>query len=55
MESQVWIDGLVQETRNSIANALELPLSGTNPSKCTLNSAFIDAFISSVSLWQDFI
>ena len=28
------IDGLVQERRNSIANALELRLSGTNPSRC---------------------
>ena len=27
------IDGLVQERRNSIANALELRLSCTNPSK----------------------
>ena len=30
------IDGLVQERRNSIANALELRLSCTNPSKCSL-------------------
>ena len=28
------IDGLVQERCNSIANALELPLSCTNPSYC---------------------
>ena len=28
------IDGLVQERRNSIANAPELRLSCTNPSKC---------------------
>ena len=28
------IDGLVQERRNSIANALELCLSCTNPSRC---------------------
>ena len=28
------IDGLVQERRNSIANALELRLSCINPSKC---------------------
>ena len=28
----VYIDGLVQERRNSIANALELHLSCTNPS-----------------------
>ena len=27
------LDGLVQERRNSISNALELPLSCTNPSK----------------------
>ena len=26
------LDGFVQERRNSIANALELRLSGTNPS-----------------------
>ena len=31
-----WIDGLVQERQNSIANALELRLSCTNPSKYTL-------------------
>ena len=29
------IEGLVQERRNSIANALELRLSSTNPSRCT--------------------
>ena len=29
-----YIDGLVQERRNSIANALELCLSCTNPSIC---------------------
>ena len=29
----VYIDGLVQERRNSIANALELRFSCTNPSK----------------------
>ena len=29
---QAYIDGLVQERRNSIANALELHLSCTNPS-----------------------
>ena len=27
----LYFDGLVQERRNSIANALELRLSGTNP------------------------
>ena len=31
----IQIDGLVQERRNSIANALELYLSCTNPSKCS--------------------
>ena len=41
------INGLVQERRNSIANALELRLSCTNPSRCTqhnqnnLNEAYI--------------
>ena len=30
----VHIDGLVQERRNSIANALELRLSCTDPSIC---------------------
>ena len=30
----IYIDGLVQERRNSIANALELRLSCTNPSIC---------------------
>ena len=33
----VHIDGLVQERRNSIANALELRLSCTNPSICYLH------------------
>ena len=32
MSSNVYIDGLEQERRNSIANALELRLSCTNPS-----------------------
>ena len=31
------IDGLVQERRNSIANALELRLSCINPSTCELH------------------
>ena len=30
--SKIYIDGLVQERRNSIANTLELRLSCTNPS-----------------------
>ena len=30
------MDGLVQERRNSIANAMELRLSCTNPSKCSM-------------------
>ena len=32
--SQTHVDGLVQERRNSIAKALELRLSCTNPSIC---------------------
>ena len=32
------VDGLVQERRNSIANAQELRLSCTNPSKCDASS-----------------
>ena len=31
---QEYTDGLVQERRNSIANALELCLSSTKPSTC---------------------
>ena len=34
-DSTAYIDELVQEWRNSIANALELRLSCTNPSKCS--------------------
>ena len=34
MAPRIHIDGLVQERRNSIANALELRLSYTNPSIC---------------------
>ena len=37
------IDGLVQERRNSTANALELCLSCTNPSIC--NSTFGEKYI----------
>ena len=33
---QFCLDGLMQERHNSIANALELRLSGTNPSICGL-------------------
>ena len=33
-KSLEYIDGLVQERRNSIADALELRLSCTNPSRC---------------------
>ena len=32
----LYIDGLMEEIRNAIANALELHLSCTNPSVCTL-------------------
>ena len=32
--TNTYIDGLVQERRNSIANALDLRLSCTNPSIC---------------------
>ena len=34
----VYVDGLVQERRNSIANALDLRLSYTNPSICSIHS-----------------
>ena len=34
-----YIDGLVQERRNSIANALELRLSCTNPLICVVDDA----------------
>ena len=36
----VQTDGLVQERRNSIANALELRLSCTNPTRCLIKHAF---------------
>ena len=32
-----YVDGLVQERRNSITNALELRLSCANPSMCPLS------------------
>ena len=35
MSTNQYIDGLMQERHNSIANALELCLSGTNPLTCT--------------------
>ena len=37
--SEAYIDGLVQERRNSIADAMELRLSCTNPSMCDTNSS----------------
>ena len=37
-EQTPYLDGLAQERRNSIANALELCLSCTNPSICCLRS-----------------
>ena len=40
------IDGLVQERRNSIANALELRLSWNNPSKCRSYCSCLLCFIS---------
>ena len=36
------IDGLVQERRNSIANAMELRLSYTNPSICVTRPQGVD-------------
>ena len=44
LPSENDIDGLVQESRNSSANALELHLSGTNPSIC---------WVPFVSQWSD--
>ena len=43
----VEIDGLVQERRNSIANALELCLSFTNPSKWDLT------VLNVILCWQE--
>ena len=37
----IHINGLVQERRNSIANALELGLSCINPSICSLDSGLV--------------
>ena len=36
-----YIDGLVQERHNTIANALELRLSCTNPSMCQTNKLIV--------------
>ena len=46
-----YIDGLVQERRRSIANALELRLSCTNPTICTYEHCIIVSF--STYLQQD--
>ena len=43
------LDGLVQERRNSIANALELCLSCTNPSNCANYSRFLMLWYGSIS------
>ena len=43
-----YIDGLVQERRNSIANALELRLSCTNPSIYDTMASMSDRFFQSV-------
>ena len=46
------IDGLVQERRNSIANALELRLSCSNPSICEAESVrFADSDFIPSNLW----
>ena len=45
---QQHLNGLVQESRNSIANALELRLSCTNPSMCTC----ISIRFSQNNLWK---
>ena len=45
-----YIDGLVQERRNSIANALELHLSCTNPSICSWSVMHDD-----VIKWKHFL
>ena len=50
---QIWshlynkhFDGLVQERRNSIANALELRLSRTNPSICKQHDVYVHVCLS---------
>ena len=45
------MDGLMQERRNSIANALELRLSCTNPSIFTLNDSFFLSLLHKI-LWM---
>ena len=40
-----YFDGLVQERRNSIANALELRLSCTNPSTCNFQRLLTYVFV----------
>ena len=40
-ETSIQFDGLLQERRNSIAHALELRLSCTNPSTCGQSTAFV--------------
>ena len=47
VEDKDYIDALVQERRNSIANALELRLSRTNPSICCkFNTMATDALVT---------
>ena len=47
----IYIDGLVQERRNSIANALELRISCSNPSIC-LSSNICLILMGPVSFWR---
>ena len=47
------IDELVQERRNSIASALELRLSCTNPSKYEFNFVFCSFYLRFVTLSKD--
>ena len=46
-ESELYIDGLVQERRNSIANALQLRLF------CTTPSIWYMPYISPTDIWRD--
>ena len=51
------VDGLVQERRNSISNALELRLSCTNPSKCKhfLHADFhVSLMVAGTTCWTNF-
>ena len=49
----IYVDGLVQERCNSIAKALELHLSCTNPSICSCKETlYLESFFTDICAWE---